>query len=371
MLGATNNIDSNRSVAYTYDALNRIASASTANTDCSAVPTNSSLTKNWGESFTIDAWGNLSNRTVTKCSADPLSVTVLANNRLSSFGYDSAGNMTSNGGASYTYNAEGQLATAGGVTYTYDGDGNRVKKSNGTMYWGALAESDLSGNLQRESIFAGGKRIARRDLPGGAYHFYFADNLGSTDVVATSTGTLENDSAYYPYGGERAYLTNLANQNYKFTGKERDSESGLDDFGARFDASALGRFMTPDWSSQPTGVPYAVLTDPQSLNLYAYVRNNPASLADPDGHMCMFEAASSSASCSNENADAGRQETKKKTKPQRAQHRNESRREQKKANPSTPSFFKIEAMGCGSNWIRVPSWKRFPVWSKKPWELRR
>ena len=66
VLGATNNIDSNRSVAYTYDALNRIASASTANTDCSAVPTNSSLTKNWGEKVQIDAWFNLSNRTVTK-----------------------------------------------------------------------------------------------------------------------------------------------------------------------------------------------------------------------------------------------------------------------------------------------------------------
>ena len=129
---------------------------------------------------------------------------MLANNRLSSFGYDSAGNMTSNGGASYTDNAEGQSHGGRRDLHLRHGDGNRVKKSNGTMYWGALAESDLSGNLQRESIFAGGKRIARRDLPGGAYHFYFADNLGSMDVVATSTGTLENDSAYYPYGGERA-----------------------------------------------------------------------------------------------------------------------------------------------------------------------
>jgi RHS repeat-associated protein len=71
---------------------------------------------------------------------------------------------------------------------------------------------------------------------------------------------------------------------HKFTGKERDSESGLDDFGARYNSSSLGRFMTPDWSAKPQGVPYAVLDDPQSLNLYIYVRNNPLSHADPDGH---------------------------------------------------------------------------------------
>lgn len=69
-----------------------------------------------------------------------------------------------------------------------------------------------------------------------------------------------------------------------FTGKERDSESGLDNFTARYFTSSMGRFMTPDWSAKPQGVPYAVLDDPQSLNLYAYVRNNPLSRTDPSGH---------------------------------------------------------------------------------------
>src|SRR5271169_2226822 len=69
-----------------------------------------------------------------------------------------------------------------------------------------------------------------------------------------------------------------------FTGKERDSESNLDNFGARYDASSLGRFMSPDWSAKPQGVPYAEFADPQSLNLYAYVRNNPLSRMDADGH---------------------------------------------------------------------------------------
>src|SRR6267143_6143801 len=61
---------------------------------------------------------------------------------------------------------------------------------------------------------------------------------------------------------------------YKFTGKERDSESGLDNFVARYDSSSMGRFMSPD----PMG---GHPQDPQTLNRYAYVRNNPVSLTDP------------------------------------------------------------------------------------------
>jgi RHS repeat-associated protein len=87
----------------------------------------------------------------------------------------------------------------------------------------------------------------------------------------------------------------LANQNYKFNGKERDAESCaagscLDNFGARYDSPNLGRFMTPDWAARPTAVPYAVLGDPQSLNLYAFVRNDPVSRADADGHagLCAY-----------------------------------------------------------------------------------
>jgi RHS repeat-associated protein len=70
------------------------------------------------------------------------------------------------------------------------------------------------------------------------------------------------------------------------TGKERDSESGLDEFGARYYASPLGRFMTPDWATTPIDVPYADFGNPQSLNLYSYVKNNPTTTRDPDGHCC-------------------------------------------------------------------------------------
>jgi RHS repeat-associated protein len=68
------------------------------------------------------------------------------------------------------------------------------------------------------------------------------------------------------------------------TGKERDAESGNDYFGARYYASSMGRFMSPDWSAKVMPVPYAKLDNPQSLNLYSYVWNNPLSRNDPTGH---------------------------------------------------------------------------------------
>jgi RHS repeat-associated protein len=66
---------------------------------------------------------------------------------------------------------------------------------------------------------------------------------------------------------------------YKFTGKERDSESGLDNFGARYNASSLGRFMTPDAKLMSS----RHLAFPQKWNKYAYVQNNPLLRIDPDG----------------------------------------------------------------------------------------
>ena len=72
----------------------------------------------------------------------------------------------------------------------------------------------------------------------------------------------------------------------RYTGKERDAESGNDYFEARYYSSAMGRFMSPDWSAKEEPVPYAKLGDPQSLNLYAYLMNNPLGGVDADGHGC-------------------------------------------------------------------------------------
>jgi len=174
------------------------------------------------------------------------------------------------------------MSCAAGSAYTYDGDGSRVEKTGGgatpTLYWDGLAESDLSGNVTSEYIFLGGRRIARRDVATGSVYYYFQDMLNSSNVVATSAGGVENESDFYPFGGESVVTQNLANQKYKFTGKERDAESGNDYFGARYYASSMGRFMSPDkpFADQHSG-------NPQSWNLYSYTRNNPLRFVDDDG----------------------------------------------------------------------------------------
>jgi RHS repeat-associated protein len=87
----------------------------------------------------------------------------------------------------------------------------------------------------------------------------------------------------------RAYADQYACQLHRSTGKERDAESGNDYFGARYYASSMGRWLSPDWSAQPKPVPYANLENPQSLNLYSYVLNNPLSHTDADGHECTVD----------------------------------------------------------------------------------
>jgi RHS repeat-associated protein len=94
---------------------------------------------------------------------------------------------------------------------------------------------------------------------------------------------LSYDADSYPYGREQAFVS-TSNPIHKFTGKERDTETGNDYFGARYYSSTIGRFMSADWSSVPVAVPYANLTNPQTLNLYAIVRDNPETFADLDGH---------------------------------------------------------------------------------------
>ena len=149
---------------------------------------------------------------------------------------------------------------------------------------GIVAESDLAGNLKSEYVFFNGERVARSDFgsPGGVF-YYFSDHLKTASVITDSVGNIKAESDYYPWGGELQFVNNDSNH-YKFTGKERDSESGLDYFGARYYSNGLGRFITPDWEAKAAAVPYAEFADPQTLNLYAYVRNIPTSLVDGDGH---------------------------------------------------------------------------------------
>jgi RHS repeat-associated protein len=291
----TNNLDSTRSQTFTYDQLNRIASAKTTSTQAT------SAAHCWGEVYTIDSWANLQTIAATTDPAytgclqeSGFAKTPDGSNHLSGFGYDLSGNTTGDGSFTYTWDGESQLKTAGGVTYTYDGDGRRVSKSNGKFYWYGsggeiLAETSASGATTNEYIFFGGKRVAL--LPAGSSaQFYAEDLLGTSRVVTTNTGGVCYDADFYPFGGERTPYTNTCTQNaYKFEGKERDAESGNDEFGARYYSNRFGRWLSADWSNVPAPVPYANLTNPQTLNLYAMVHDDPETFADLDGH-CIEDA---------------------------------------------------------------------------------
>jgi RHS repeat-associated protein len=178
------------------------------------------------------------------------------------------------------------MTNGNGTGYLYDGDGRRVQKSSGKLYWygmgsDPLDETDAAGNTNNTSfneyIFFNGKRTARRDSTN-AVNYYFADHLGtSREIVQAGQTSPCYDADFYPFGGERA-ITNTCPQNYKFTGKERDAESGLDNFGARYDSSSLGRFMSVDPSRQSANP-----ANPQSWNRYAYALNNPLAYIDRNG----------------------------------------------------------------------------------------
>ncbi len=282
----TNFRDANRSQAFAYDVLNRIASgSSSANTG----------NYSWGENYSIDAWGNLQISPMGgKAHGGNFSHSGTVQNQAAGLGYDAAGNLTNyTSPGQYVYDQENRLSSTAGITYTYDGNGERVLKSNTSTgaavkrYWSmggnTMAEDDGSGNLTAEYIYLGSKRIARIDLPANALHYYLSDHLGSTSIVVSSVGAIEEESDYSPFGTESIVMTGGANH-YKFTGKERDAESGLDNFGARYDSSSMGRFMTPD----PLG---GEKIDPQTLNKYSYVRNNPINLIDPTGlYTCKDQA---------------------------------------------------------------------------------
>ncbi|HEY2859035.1 MAG TPA: RHS repeat-associated core domain-containing protein, partial [Terracidiphilus sp.] len=164
-----------------------------------------------------------------------------------------------------------------------------------------LTELDGAGNWMHTNIWSGAHLSATYDtatqtsgatysLPtGGALHFHISDPLGTRRVQVDVNGKTEETFQSLPFGDR---LTTLSSglptaddaTEHHFTGKERDAESGNDYFGARYYASTMGRFLSPDWSAKQEPIPYAKLDNPQSLNLYQYVGNNPLSKADKDGH---------------------------------------------------------------------------------------
>src|SRR5205814_3855742 len=126
--GVTNYRDQTRNQSFTYDDLNRLASAQTAASDCSTAALNGS--RRWGYGYTYDSWGNLLQKQVTKCAGNGLSVTADVNNRIHTlaapdFSYDPIGNMTSDTLHQYAYNADNMVVSVDGAAarYTYDAVG--------------------------------------------------------------------------------------------------------------------------------------------------------------------------------------------------------------------------------------------------------
>ncbi len=196
-------------------------------------------------------------------------------------------------------------------------NGFQVSGNYGSSYvlgqdGGELTQLGANGTWQRTNVFAGGRQLATYD--GNGLHFQITDPLGTRRMQTSDVGQPETDMQSrgphgqvfvrgvesLPFGdGLAAYPDQYAPATaddatpLHFTGKERDPETGEangnDYFGARYYQSSTGRFLIPDWSAKVEPVPYAKLDDPQSLNLYAYVRDNPLGIVDPDGHCAANE----------------------------------------------------------------------------------
>jgi RHS repeat-associated protein len=113
--------------------------------------------------------------------------------------------------------------------------------------------------------------------------YYHLDALGTVRAVTNQAGAVVERHDYLPYGeewcGTAVCSSPTQGQPLRFTGKERDAETGLDYFGARYYGSKIGRFTTTD----PVYTWQENLLDPQRWNRYAYARDNPLRYTDPDG----------------------------------------------------------------------------------------
>lgn len=149
--------------------------------------------------------------------------------------------------------------------------------------------SDGKGGMTwaHTNVWAAGQLMATFDKDDTAGpHYMLNDWLGSRRVQANSAGIYEQSCQSLPFGdGLNCTGNAFTPTEHHFTGKERDAETGNDYFGARYYASNVGRWLSPDWSAGVEPTPYANLDNPQSLNLYAYVGNNAPSGADANGHV--------------------------------------------------------------------------------------
>lgn len=264
----TGNDSVNGNWTYGYDDFNRLKSASAT-----------------GQAYTFD-YDRFGNRWHQNGPYTVLESFSSNNNRMDGFSYDSAGNLLNDGTHNYSYDGENRVKQVDGgstATYTYDALGNRVRKSTSTnvdyLYDSvghAIAEVSSTGGLNRGEIYGGDRHIGT--YGSNATYFIHADHLGTerrrTDV---SGGSIETCTSLA--FGDHLSCSGSDVSPLHFTGKERDTESGLDYFGARYYGSNIGRFISPD----PKILNVQRFLDPQQWNMYVYTRNNPLIYIDPDG----------------------------------------------------------------------------------------
>ncbi len=142
-----------------------------------------------------------------------------------------------------------------------------------------LAEYDATGTCVKDYIYLGNKLLAEYYPATGKYYYYTSDQINSTRIITDSYGTVVYSAVFDPYGGMQKQWVNAYQPSLKFSGKERESQSELDYFGARYYDHLKYRFISVD----PLINKEKAFSNPQYWNLYSYCGNNPITFLDLDG----------------------------------------------------------------------------------------
>jgi RHS repeat-associated protein len=139
-----------------------------------------------------------------------------------------------------------------------------------------------SGGWNRGEVYAGGTHLATYN--DGTTYFIHHDWLGTERVRSNVPGVACETITSLPFGDGMSTTGSCSDISpMHFTGKQRDTETSLDNFDFRYNSPNFGRFMSADDTNADDHE-----GNPQGLNLYSYVQNDPMNSTDPDGHDCVF-----------------------------------------------------------------------------------